>query len=116
MQANFPINRSVAHMPALSTVAAFCLAALVAIASLDVLAAQLVIQQQGGRPFGGKVVGDPAGGSIHCDHGYVEWQNVMLPELGIPGNTHFPMLDLNNVKIADLLSQFLKEHNLDRRR
>jgi hypothetical protein len=41
--------------------------------------------------------------------------NVMLPDLGVRGNTHFPMLDLNNVKIADLLSQFLKEKGLDRR-
>lgn len=41
-------------------------------------------------------------------------KNVMLPELGVRGNTHFPMLDLNNVRIADLLSQFLKEHGLDR--
>ncbi|MBI4885867.1 MAG: alpha/beta fold hydrolase [Acidobacteria bacterium] len=41
--------------------------------------------------------------------------NVMLPDLGIRGNTHFPMLDLNNVKIADLLSDFLKDRGLDRR-
>ena len=36
--------------------------------------APLVIQEQGGRPFGGTVVGDPGTGSLHCDHGYVEWQ------------------------------------------
>jgi hypothetical protein len=41
---------------------------------VEAFAGQLVIREQGGRPFGGKVVGDPAGGSIHCDHGYVEWQ------------------------------------------
>ena len=41
--------------------------------------------------------------------------NVMLPDVGVRGNTHFPMLDLNNVKIGDLLSQFLKEKGLDRR-
>jgi hypothetical protein len=34
----------------------------------------VVIRSQGARPFGGKVVGDAANGSIHCDHGYVEWQ------------------------------------------
>jgi hypothetical protein len=34
----------------------------------------LVIKEQGARPFGGRVAGDPATGSIHCDHGYVEWQ------------------------------------------
>lgn len=42
-------------------------------------------------------------------------RNVMLPEIGIRGNTHFPMLDLNNVKIADLLSEFLRDKRLDRR-
>jgi hypothetical protein len=42
-------------------------------------------------------------------------QNVILPDIGVTGNTHFPMLDLNNVKIADLLSEFLAEKGLDRR-
>ena len=42
--------------------------------------------------------------------------NVMLPEMGITGNTHFPMMDLNNLRIADLLSSFLAEHKLDARR
>jgi len=36
-----------------------------------------------------------------------------LPKIGITGNTHFPMLDLNNVQVADLLAQFLKEQQLD---
>jgi hypothetical protein len=38
---------------------------------------------------------------------------VHLPEKGIRGNTHFPMSDLNNVRIADLLSQYLAEKKLD---
>lgn len=38
---------------------------------------------------------------------------VHLPEIGIHGNTHFLFSDLNNVKIADLLSKFLKEKGLD---
>lgn len=38
---------------------------------------------------------------------------VHLPETGIRGNTHFPMSDLNNVQIADLLSQYLAEKKLD---
>jgi hypothetical protein len=38
---------------------------------------------------------------------------IHLPETGINGNTHFPMSDLNNVQIADLVSQFLKEKQLD---
>ncbi|EJN17708.1 hypothetical protein PMI36_05434 [Pseudomonas sp. GM79] len=36
-----------------------------------------------------------------------------LPQIGIKGNTHFPMSDLNNVQIADLVSKFLTEKNLD---
>ena len=38
---------------------------------------------------------------------------VHLPEIGIKGNTHFPFSDLNNVQIANQLSQFLKEKKLD---
>jgi quercetin dioxygenase-like cupin family protein len=38
---------------------------------------------------------------------------VHLPEIGVRGNTHFPMSDLNNMKIADLISGFLREKNLD---
>lgn len=39
---------------------------------------------------------------------------VYLPELGIKGNTHFPFSDRNNLQIADLLSQWLKEKHLDK--
>jgi hypothetical protein len=42
-------------------------------------------------------------------------ENLVLPKIGIFGNTHFPMLDVNNVQIANLLSQFLREKGLDRR-
>ena len=38
---------------------------------------------------------------------------VHLPEIGIKGNTHFIMSDLNNVQIADLVSKFLAEKKLD---
>lgn len=38
---------------------------------------------------------------------------VHLPEVGIRGNTHFLMSDLNNVQIADLVSTFLAEKKLD---
>lgn len=38
---------------------------------------------------------------------------VHLPEIGIKGNTHFPFSDLNNVEIADLMSEWLKERGLD---
>lgn len=37
---------------------------------------------------------------------------VQLPEIGIKGNTHFPFSDLNNVEIADLMSEWLKEKDL----
>lgn len=39
---------------------------------------------------------------------------VHLPEIGINGNTHFPFSDLNNVKVADELSKWLKEKGLDK--
>ena len=39
---------------------------------------------------------------------------VHLPEIGINGNTHFPFSDLNNVEIADLMSDWLKEKDLDK--
>jgi pimeloyl-ACP methyl ester carboxylesterase len=38
---------------------------------------------------------------------------VYLPDIGLKGNSHFPMSDLNNVQVADLMSQFLKEKGLD---
>ncbi|MEY4100645.1 MAG: hypothetical protein RL300_1816, partial [Pseudomonadota bacterium] len=38
---------------------------------------------------------------------------VHLPEVGIHGNTHFPFSDLNNVQVADLMSDFLHRKGLD---
>ncbi len=38
---------------------------------------------------------------------------VHLPEIGIRGNSHFPFSDLNNVQIADLVSDFLQKQHLD---
>ncbi|MET0290171.1 MAG: alpha/beta fold hydrolase [Pseudoxanthomonas sp.] len=38
---------------------------------------------------------------------------VHLPEVGIKGNSHFPFSDLNNIEIADLVSQFLADKKLD---
>ena len=39
---------------------------------------------------------------------------VHLPEIGVKGNTHFPFSDLNNVEIADLMSEWLKKKGLDK--
>jgi hypothetical protein len=38
---------------------------------------------------------------------------VELPAIGIRGNTHFPMSDLNNLEIANHLSEFLRKKRLD---
>jgi hypothetical protein len=38
---------------------------------------------------------------------------VHLPEIGIRGNTHFAFSDLNNLQIADLMSEFLNKKGLD---
>jgi len=39
---------------------------------------------------------------------------VHLPEVGINGNTHFPFSDLNNIEVADLMADWLKEKGLDK--
>jgi hypothetical protein len=36
-----------------------------------------------------------------------------MREVGIHGNTHLAMSDLNNVQIADLVSRFLAQKKLD---
>lgn len=41
-------------------------------------------------------------------------QLLHLPDIGIRGNTHFVMSDLNNVKIADVVSAYLKKTGLDK--
>ncbi|WP_392564124.1 alpha/beta fold hydrolase [Orbus wheelerorum] len=41
-------------------------------------------------------------------------QVIHLPTVGIKGNTHFMMQDLNNMEIADHLSNWLKEKGLDK--
>jgi len=46
-----------------------------------------------------------AGGDVTVIH---------LPETGIKGNTHFPFSDLNNIKIADLMSKWLRDKGLDK--
>ena len=38
---------------------------------------------------------------------------VHLPEIGVYGNTHFPFSDLNNQKIAELLSMWIDQHRLN---
>jgi len=38
---------------------------------------------------------------------------VPLPEIGLKGNTHFPMSDLNNLEVADHLFGWLKEKGFD---
>jgi hypothetical protein len=55
----------------------------------------------------------PRAAAINRHGGHAEV--VKLPDIGIRGNTHFIMSDLNNVQVADLLSEFLKKHGLDRR-
>ena len=38
---------------------------------------------------------------------------VHLPEIGIRGNTHFPFSDLNNIRIAALMYEFLEKKGLN---
>lgn len=39
---------------------------------------------------------------------------VHLPEIGIKGNTHFPFSDLNNLEVADLMAEWIKEKGLNK--
>ncbi|AWW29674.1 alpha/beta hydrolase [Echinicola strongylocentroti] len=39
---------------------------------------------------------------------------VHLPEIGIEGNTHFPFSDLNNIQIAELMAEWLRQKGLDK--
>lgn len=39
---------------------------------------------------------------------------VELPKVGLKGNTHFLMGDLNNKELADLVEQWLKSKGLDK--
>src|SRR4051812_5588273 len=71
MVINRPEARTRRHSSAAAILAAAAALACSVACSAD---APLVIQSQGARPFGGTVVGDPSVASIHCDHGYVEWQ------------------------------------------
>jgi hypothetical protein len=43
-------------------------------------------------------------------------QVLHLPDVGLHGNTHFAFADRNNLEVADLLSQWLHEKALDRRK
>lgn len=38
---------------------------------------------------------------------------LMLRDAGLIGNTHIPFADMNNIEVADLLSEFLAENDLD---
>jgi hypothetical protein len=41
---------------------------------------------------------------------------LVLPDAGLTGNTHIAMADLNNEKVADLLSDWLRRQGLDHHR
>ena len=40
---------------------------------------------------------------------------IHFPDIGTHGNGHFSYEELNNVQLADLVSEFLEEKGLDRR-
>ena len=81
--------------------------------------------------FGGNIAAEPAGifgvdlwvRSVAAAEAFVETVNTRggdaellhLPAAGLAGNTHFPFSDLNNLAVADLLSEYLARHGLDRR-
>ena len=40
-------------------------------------------------------------------------KNAILPEVGVFGNTHYPMADTNNAQVFRVVSQWLKAEKLD---
>jgi hypothetical protein len=46
--------------------------------------APLVIEDQGSKAFAGTILGDPSTASLHCDHGYVEWQIPKTKQRKVP--------------------------------
>ncbi len=81
--------------------------------------------------FGDNIAAEPAGifgvdlwvRSVPAAEAFVEAVNARggnaellhLPAAGLAGNTHFPFSDLNNLAVADLLSEYLARHGLDER-
>ena len=49
--------------------------------------------------------------TINRHGGNASWLH--LPDIGIHGNTHFSFADVNNLQIADIFSQWLRQHGLD---
>lgn len=41
-------------------------------------------------------------------------QVVYLPDIGIKGNTHFLMADLNNQEVADAMEKWMQEKGLSK--
>ena len=50
-------------------------------------------------------IGTPGGG--------IPFPEGQVPEAGLHGNTHFPMSDLNNREVAELMYGWLHEKGLD---
>ena len=61
-------------LPLNALLACAAFAAVAGTASAQVAGSPLLIEKQGAFAVGGKVVGDPASASLHCDHGVVEYQ------------------------------------------
>jgi hypothetical protein len=41
-------------------------------------------------------------------------KNVILPDVGVFGNTHYPMADTNNGQVFRAVSQWLNDEKLDK--
>ena len=40
-------------------------------------------------------------------------QNIILPDIGVRGNTHYPMADTNITQVSRVVFQWLKQKGLD---
>ena len=92
--------------------------------SVSAVAAPIPIEREGSFTAGGTVISGEKG-TLHCDHGFVDYQVPLHAKktglflwhsssVQVKGNTHIAFADLNNVQVADQLSLFLKKNKLDR--
>jgi hypothetical protein len=72
------LSRQFARLKPLSA-AAVCAAALATASGGAMAGPPLVIADQGGHSFAGTILGDFNTSSVHCDHGYVEYQKPLHP-------------------------------------
>jgi hypothetical protein len=74
-----PLSRRAAGIVAAGLIAVFATGYVLAQTPRPPASAPITIEKQGSFAVGGKILGDPNAQSLHCDHGYVEYQIPVNP-------------------------------------